>query len=229
MNIKLQTAALVLMTAIYTHGQGMQPDAAETEHAPPPRQQVSETEQPVESDDRGASPDAPAKQLIEYKRPNAAQRLRHYANSVVGPLALTGYVSTAALLTWRDSPNEWGHKWEGFSDRTANLFGKSVIMNTTAYGLDEVLKVDSKFYLSRDRSVTARFRNSVFSAVTARNKNGKRVAGIPRIAGGFAAEVVASKTWYPSRFNLLHGLKGGAITVGVDVGFNLIREFVWKK
>ena len=194
MNIKLQIVALILMTAIYGHGQGMQPGAAETDQAQPTVQQVSETEKPAVNDGGGgAGPDTPATQLTEYKRPNATQRFRHYANSVAGPLALTGYVATAALLTWRDSPTEWQNKWKGFGRRTANVVGKNVITSTTVYGLDEALKVDSKFYLSRDRSVAARLRNSVFSAVTARNEKGKRVVGIPRLAGGFAAEVIAVK------------------------------------
>lgn len=164
-----------------------------------------------------------------YVRPDADRRFKNYVNSVAGSLAVARYTMTAGLLTWRNSPSEWNDRLDGFGRRFANAFGKSVIRNTTVYALDEALKVDSNFYRSRDRRVLARMRNSVFSAVTARNEKGKRVIGIPRIAGGFASEVISSTMWYPQRFDHVHGLKGGLISIGVNVGFNLFREFVWKR
>ncbi len=163
-----------------------------------------------------------------YVRPNAEKRFKRYVNDVVGPFAVARYAATAGLLTWRDSPREWGDKWAGFGRRFANTMGKSAIRNTTIYGLDEALKVDSTFYRSRKRSVGGRLRNSVFSAVTARSKEGKRVIGVPRIVGGFASEVTSSSLWYPERYDYVHGLKGGAISIGIDIGANIFREFVWK-
>ncbi|NOT49155.1 MAG: hypothetical protein HOP17_15605, partial [Acidobacteria bacterium] len=53
--------------------------------------------------------------------------------------------------------------------------------------------------------------------------------GVPRLVGNFSSEVISSTTWYPPRYDYVHGLKGGAIAVGINVGFNLVREFIWKK
>lgn len=163
-----------------------------------------------------------------YTRPDAKKRFKNYANSVVGPFALARYTVTSGLLTWRNSPYEWGDKWEGFGRRFANSIGKSAIRNTTIYALDEAMKVDSNFYRSQNRSVSARLRNSLFSTVTARNKDGKRVFGLPRIAGGFASEIISSTTWYPERYDYVHGIKGGVISLGVNAAFNVFREFIWK-
>lgn len=164
-----------------------------------------------------------------YVRPDAKKRFKTYVDNVVGPFAWVRYTASAGVLTWRNSPEEWGDKWEGFGRRVANSLGKSAIRNTTIYALDEALKYDSNFYRSRDRSVAARLRNSVFSAVTARNKEGKRVVGVPRLVGNFTSEIISSTTWYPPRYDLAHGVKGGAISIGINVGFNLVREFIWKK
>lgn len=199
---------------------------------PPSSSQQSENE-PSEFRRDTAQVDEKAGKIVGltptgYVRPAAKRRFKRYVNNAVGPFALARYTATAGLLTWRNSPSEWGDKWEGFGRRFANVAGKGAIRSTTVYALDEAFKLDSTFYRSRDRSVPARLRNSVFSAVTARTKSGKRVIGVPRLAGGFAAEVVSSTTWYPSRYDYLHGLKGGAISVGINVGFNLLREFVWK-
>ena len=170
-----------------------------------------------------------SKAPISYIRPDSKKRFKMYVNDVAGPVAIGVYLGTAGLLTARNSPKEWGAKVDGFAYRVANVAGKNFIRTTTADGLDRLLKLDSTFHPSRDRSVTARLRNSVFSSVTARNKNGKRVLGIPNIVGGTTAEVISSTVWYPSRYDYIHGLKGGAISIGINAGFNLFREFVWKR
>ncbi|QYO67863.1 hypothetical protein [Leptolyngbya sp. 7M] len=164
-----------------------------------------------------------------YSRPTPNERRKRYINSVVGPVALIRYATVSGVLTARNAPKEWGGKIDGFGKRFASNLGESVISNTVKYGLDEVLEVDSRFYLSRDRSVSARFRNAIFSTVTARNKEGKRVFGLPKLAGNLAGNVISATTWYPERYGLSHGLKGSAINLAVDAGVGLFREFVWKK
>ena len=195
-------------------------------------QATSDVKLPVVADDT-APPAPPAKvrnlRPIDYVRPSADKRFSNYVHEVAGPFALVRYAATAGLLTWRNTPKEWGTKPDGYGRRLANVAAKNVMRATTTYALDEALKVDSSFYLSRDRSVAARLRNSVFSAVTARNRRGHRVIGIPRLAGSFISEVVPSVAWYPGRYDQDHGLKGGAISIGLSAGVNLLREFVLKR
>jgi len=166
---------------------------------------------------------------LDYSRPLAKRRFSNYLHEVAGPFALVRYAATAGLLTWRNTPKEWGKKSDGYGRRLANVAAKNFMRTTTTFALDEALKVDSAFYLSRDRSVAVRLRNSVFSAVTARNRRGQRVIGIPRLAGSIISEVVSSVAWYPSRYDQDHGLKGGAISIGLSAGVNLLREFVIKR
>jgi hypothetical protein len=164
-----------------------------------------------------------------YVRPDADKRFKRYLKGVVGPVSLLRSAATAGVTTARNSPSEWGGQWEGFGRRFASNVGKTAIKNTTIYGLDEALKVDSHFYRSKNRGVKSRLYNAVISPVTARKPNGKRVLGVPRIAGSFASSLIASTTWYPERFGAGHGIKGGAISLGFNAAFNLFKEFVWKK
>lgn len=164
-----------------------------------------------------------------YTPPTPAERRKRYINSVIGPVALIRYSTIAGVLTARNAPREWGGQWEGFGRRFASNLGESAINNTVKFGLDEALEVDSRFYLSRDRKPVARARNAVFSAVTARNREGKRVFGAPKIAGHLLSNVISATAWYPDRYGYKHGLKGAAISFAVDAGVNLFREFVWKK
>jgi hypothetical protein len=145
-----------------------------------------------------------------------------------GPVAVGKSVLSAGYSTWRNSPEEWGDRWEGFGRRFASGMGKNVIKNTVSYGLDESFKLDSHYYRSQNKSVGAKVKNALISPVTARDKNGRRVFGFPRIAGTYTAAIVAAETWYPARYSYKDGLKSGTISLGLNAAFNLVKEFVWK-
>lgn len=164
-----------------------------------------------------------------YTRPDAATRQKRFVNSTVGPFALGRMVATAGISTWRNSPEEWGTKWEGFGRRVASNFAKNGIKQTTKFGLDEALKFDSHFYRSKNKSVGAKVRNALISPVTARDRNGKRVMGVPNLVGTYASNIIANEVWYPHRYDWKDGLRSGTISLGFNAAFNLVKEFVWKK
>lgn len=164
-----------------------------------------------------------------YVRPNAEQRFKRYVSSVVGPYALGSNAVKAGFATATNSPEEWGGTWEGFGRRFASDMGKTAIKNTTVYALDEAFELDSRFYRSQKRDTKSRLKNALISPFMARNRNGKRVVGIPRIAGTYAASITAAEAWYPARYDYKDGLRSGTISFGVTAAVNLFREFVWKK
>jgi hypothetical protein len=177
----------------------------------------------------GTSDPLPGQVQNGYVRPDGKTRFKRYVNSMFGPMALGKTVLSAGYATWRNSPEEWGDNWEGFGRRVASSMGKSVIKNTTMYGLDEALKYDSRYYRSEKKDFGSRLGNALISPVTARDKNGKRVVGIPRIVGTYTASIVAAETWYPSRYDYKDGLKNGTVSLGMNAAFNLVKEFIWKK
>lgn len=164
-----------------------------------------------------------------YMRPDAETRRKRFINSTVGPIALGRQVATAGISTWRNSPEEWGTKWEGFGRRVASNFGKNAIKQSMKFGLDEAFKLDSHYYRSKDKSTGARVRNALISPVTARNKNGKRTIGVPNLVGTYGANIIARETWYPDRYDWKDGVRSGTISLGFAAAFNLFKEFVWKK
>jgi hypothetical protein len=164
-----------------------------------------------------------------YIRPDAKTRQKRYVNSMIGPMAWAKRVASAGLSTWRNSPEEWGPTWEGFGRRVASGTGKSIIKNSVQFGLDEAFKLDSHYYRSRDKSIGARVGNALISPVTARDKNGRRVFGFPRLIGTYTSSIVAAETWYPDRYSWKNGVRSGTISLGMTAAFNLVKEFVWKK
>jgi hypothetical protein len=166
--------------------------------------------------------------LNTYKRPDSKTRFKRYVKSVVGPTALAKNVVFAGYATWRNSPEEWGDKWEGFGRRFASGVGKSAIKGTTMYAMDEAFKLDSAFYRSKKTTVGGRLGDALVSAFTARKPDGRKVLGVPRIAGTYASSIIAAETWYPKRFDYKDGLKSGTISLGLNAVFNVFKEFVRK-
>ncbi len=164
-----------------------------------------------------------------YTRPTAKKRFNRYVNSMVGPFALARQVAGAGISTWRNSPEEWGGQWEGFGKRVASNFGKNVIKQTTIYGLDEALKLDSGYYRATGKSTGEKIKNALISPVTARRPNGKRTIGVPRLVGTYTGNIIARETWYPDRYDWKDGVRSGTISLGIGAAFNLFKEFVWKK
>jgi hypothetical protein len=165
----------------------------------------------------------------QYVRPDSKKRFNRYVGSMFGPTALAKRVVSAGYSTWRNSPEEWGPHWEGFGKRFASGTGKSIIKSTVQYGLEEAFKLDSHYYRSKHKSVGARVKNALISPVTARDQNGKRVLGFPRIIGTYTGSIVAAETWYPDRYTWKNGLRSGTISFGMSAAFNLFKEFIWKK
>lgn len=163
-----------------------------------------------------------------YQRPDPAERRANYLKSIFGPTALARVAATATWGTIRNSPEEWGKKAEGFGRRFASDFGKNVIKQSTIAGLDEVLEVDSRFYRSTKRDLKSKIGNALLSTVTARKPSGKRVIGVPRIAGTYISSVVAAEAWYPKRYDYRDGLRNGTISLGVNAAVNLFRELIKK-
>lgn len=163
-----------------------------------------------------------------YVRPDKNERAVHYFKSMFGPQALAKRIAGAGISTWRNSPREWGGQWEGFGKRFASRTGTSVISNTTRFGLEEAFKLDSRYFRSRG-GVGAKIKNAVTGPFVARNEHGKKVFGFPRLVGTYTGNIIAAETWYPARYSWKDGARGGTISIGTSVLFNLFKEFVHKK
>ena len=218
-------AAATLLTAFFVCGA-----AAQTETVPAslPVSQADriKVSPPVAEPDRAETQQTAAN---GYTRPTAKKRFNRYVNSMVGPFSLARQVAGAGIATWRNSPEEWGGQWEGFGKRLASNFGKNVIKQTTIYGLDEALKLDSGYYRATGKSTGAKIKNALISPVTARTPSGKRTIGVPRLVGTYTGNIIARETWYPDRYDWKDGVRSGTISLGIGAAFNLFKEFVWKK
>ena len=146
-----------------------------------------------------------------------------------GPWAVAGDVASAGLSTWTNSPPDWGTHWKGFEKRLGSEIGKSVLKETTAFGLEEAFKLDSHYYrLGKKYSVGSRIKDAFLSAVTTKTATGHRIVGFPRIAGGYVSTIAATKLWYPKRFTYKDAFRSGTWSIAGDILSNLITEFIHR-
>lgn len=163
-----------------------------------------------------------------YVRPTANERFKRYLNKTVGT-GLIGVGIVAGINQLANVPPEWKRSGNGFARRLGSAFGENAISETIAYGLEEALKLDSKFYKSKKRDFGSRLKNALLSGVTARTPSGKRVFNPSPILGAHAANVISTETWYPKRYNYRDGLRQGTQTVGFSIGFGLLNEFLFNR
>ena len=162
----------------------------------------------------------------DYVFPTASERFKRYVKSTIGPFRLVETGAAAGIAQWRDSPEEWGQGMKGYGKRYASGLGQNAIRQTVTYGLDAALHLDTGFQKSKREGFGARFKDALIQNVTSRNRDGKRVVSVPRLAGVYTGSIVARETWYPDRYSYKDGFRNGTTTLLTGFGLNLIREFV---
>lgn len=163
-----------------------------------------------------------------YVRPEAKERFNRYLNRTIGT-GLIGVGFSSAIQQISNEPPEWGKTGKGFARRFGSNLGERAIQETVSYGLEEALKLDSKFYRSEKRNLSARVKNAFLSSFTARTTSGKRVFNPSRIVGAYSANFISTAAWYPKRFSYKDGFRQGSQSIGFNIGFGFLNEFIFKR
>ena len=227
-------SAAIFVAFVATVAAQTEPKKNEPKDAPPTAAAQADSKTPSsattdKASDKQATPADPAAAApAPYVRPSADKRFKKYVNSMFGPWSLGRAVASAGLSTWRNSPEEWGPHWDGFGKRFASNMGRSIMKNTMMYAMDETFKLDSYYYRSAKKDVGSKIKNAMLSPVIARKPDGRKVFGFPRVVSTYASSVIVAETWYPGT-DWKDGLRNGSMTLLFNGGYNLLKEFIWKK
>ena len=164
----------------------------------------------------------------DYVFPTPRERFKRYVSSTVGPTRLAWSAASAGINQWRDHPEEWEQGMKGYGKRYASSLGQNAIQQTTTYGLDMAIGLDTGFRRSKRQGFFPRMKDALIQNVTSRTKSGNRVISVPRLAGVYTGAVVAREAWYPDRYSYKDGLRSGTTTLLTGFGINLVREFVFN-
>lgn len=163
---------------------------------------------------------------VTYVFPTSRQRFNRYVRNTVGPVSLVRSAASAGLSQWDNDPLEWGQGAEGYGKRFASNFGKNAVRHTVQYGLSEAFRLDTGFQRSKRKGFWPRLSDALVQNVTSRTRSGKRVLSAPIFVGVYSSSIIASETWYPSRYSYKDGLRSGTYTLATGFALNAIREFV---
>lgn len=175
-----------------------------------------------------APPPAKRTSSAPYVREMKKERFKDYVRNIIGPYSLLGTAVFAGIFQYRNLPPEWENDRKGYTRRFGSALGVLAINETAVYALDEALKLDSDYYKSKKKTFKGRLQDSIVNTFMECKPDRKRVFGFPCIAGKYLSAIIADTTWYPERFGVKDGIVDGTYSIGIDVLFNVAREFLLK-
>jgi hypothetical protein len=164
--------------------------------------------------------------LVKPSRPlTVGGKLRFYLKATYGPGPLLNMAAWAGLNQWRDFPTQWGQGMEGYGRRFASRVGQSTLNNSIRFGVGAALREDPRYFPSERKGVLPRIGHALAYTFVARTDSGGRTFAVSHFAGALGSAFI-SNSWYPAGVDdTNHALGRAGITVAVDAGMNVVREF----
>ncbi len=141
------------------------------------------------------------------------------------PVEIFRLSASAAINQGRNYPSEWGQGWDAFGVRIASQLGQQLVREQLEFGVWAVDHEDPRWHRSGLTGVWPRTRYAIVHTFIAKSDSGTTMPAYSRFVGDYGAGFI-SRRWYPDRFHTVgQGLEAGTISLGFDVGMNVVREF----
>lgn len=154
------------------------------------------------------------------------ERSRLYFKTMANPLGYVKAGFSAGIDQWHDKPEEWEQGASGYGKRFANIVGQYSIQRTVTYGLSSALHEDNRYFNSGRKGIWPRTEYALASSILARHDDGSRNISVSQI-GGVAAGAFLSRLWQPpSQSTAGDGAVSFGITMGTNMAFSVVKEFL---
>lgn len=164
----------------------------------------------------------------EYERPSEHTKLVNYLFDGYGPYAIAGSVLVAGINQADNTPPEWGGGAAAFGQRVGSNYGINMITTTTRYALSEVLREDTMYYRCRCTGFFPRLGHALISTLAARHgEEGHYTFSVPDLVAPYTGTIVATHTWFPSRYNYSDAFRMGNYNLLAQAGGNVALEFLY--
>jgi hypothetical protein len=142
------------------------------------------------------------------------------------PGAAARAAAGAGISQANDTPSEWGQGMAGFGKRFASAFGKHLVKTAIQYPVAYFRHEELGYRPSNKQGFGPRLQYALVSTVvTRKTTTGKRTLASGEIAGALGSGLI-SRSWQPASVSSIsQGFLSGGITLGVDAGSHVIREF----
>ena len=142
-------------------------------------------------------------------------------------------IKTGVSALWgeaRNSPHEWGRTWSGLAKRAGSSYAQRAVKGVVEFSISSAwTHEDLRYHKSNLQGRWPRIKFAVVRSFwVPRDVGDGHTFAVGRVVGAFAAGQV-SRTWMPSRVATFGaGVSSGGLSIGLDVGLNVVREF-WPK
>ncbi len=156
------------------------------------------------------------------EQPTAGEYVKH----AFSPLAAVKAAAGAAVTQATNTPYEWGQGAAGFGKRFASAFGKHLTEKAIQYPVARLTHEALGYQRSDQTEFKLRLRHALIATVyTTKTTTGKNTISTSEISGAFGSGLI-SRLWQPASVRTVgYGFLSGGITLGVDAGSNVLREF----
>lgn len=176
---------------------------------------------PKSNTDTGASNPPPR----EFAPMTRSERFVNYATQLADPASVLSAAASAGIRQASNSPKEWGGGAEAYGYRIGSAFAQHVIQNTLMYGSSWALHEDNRYFVSGQSGFFRRTKYAIRGTLMARHDNGSQSLSFSRV-GGTAGAAFISRIWQPrSATTAGDGAVSFGISMGSQIGFNIVREF----
>ncbi len=171
------------------------------------------------------APTLPASATSHYTPLTGSEKWHYYLRSTYGPVAVGKSAVWSAVNQAQDSNPEWGQGMEGYGKRLASKYGQHTIKRSVAQGLGALLQEDPRYFASTNTGFMPRTGHALaWTFITRKDDGGNKFADA-RIVGTFTGALI-SRAWHPEgERNVRSGLESGAISLAIDAGWNVFKEF----
>lgn len=142
------------------------------------------------------------------------------------PLEWVRIAFGAAIDQADNYPSDWGQGWDAFGVRMASGFGQHIIREQLEFGVWAIDHEDPRHRRSGRHGVWPRTKYAIVHTFVAQRDGGGSMPAYSRLVGDYGAAFV-SRQWFPDRFHSVRaGVDAGTVSLGIDVGLNVAREFL---
>jgi hypothetical protein len=174
---------------------------------------------------RAGASTTPTNARQQFTPLTGSEKWHYYLRSTYGPVSIARSVTWAGINQAMDSNPEWGQGMEGYGKRLGSKFAQYAIKRSVSQGLGAWWHEDPRYFPATSSGLWPRTLHAVGWTFRTRTDDGGEKFADARLIGTFTGALV-SRTWHPEdQRTLRSGLQSGAISVGIDAGWNVFKEF----
>lgn len=163
-----------------------------------------------------------------YTFPSDARLTKFWAMNTFGPVGVLRSAASAALQFGANTPREWGQDWEGYGQRFGTALATNAINQSTLSLVSAVTQQDPIYYRCPCTGFGPRLGHVIKMTFMARNRAGQMVFSPAKVIAPFSGNLVTRSTLYPDNYGPADGARSGVYSLGGNVGWNFLREFILK-